>query len=115
MVDLPDPFPTLPEEYAVSLYRIAQEALTNVQKHAFATRIEVELVVDDRELVLEVRDNGCGFAPKASTRKGFGLTGSRERAGLIGGELTITPRDSGGTCLHISLPSPLRSDIFVEG
>ena len=75
-------------EAEIALYRIAQEALTNVAKHAHAGRVDVFLESRDGYLVLVVEDDGVGFDQEhAATReRGIGLLGMRERAGLIGAQ-----------------------------
>jgi len=85
-------------------YRAAQEALTNVQKHAHATAVDIDL--NDREgvLTLEVRDNGRGMETNALRKaKSFGLLGLRERAAKVGGWLDVSssPR---GTSVILSVP-----------
>lgn len=95
----------LPEEVASALFRIAQESLTNVVKHANATAVEVSLDLRDDEVVLEVTDNGKGFAvsdpPKASS---FGLMGIRERALMLNGDADIRSRVNWGTVVRVRLP-----------
>ncbi len=85
----------------LTLYRAAQEALTNVQKHAHASRVEMALCFAPHEVTLTVADNGVG-AKEAG--EGFGLRGLRERAELLGGSLTAENRAEGGFELRISLP-----------
>jgi two-component system sensor kinase FixL len=83
---------------ATHLYRIAQEAVTNALKHANPKHILIELGVEDGHLVLNVADDGCGFAPHA-VNTGMGLKSMQYRAGLIGGNLNISPVENGGTLL----------------
>jgi signal transduction histidine kinase len=91
----------LPPGVELSAYRIVQEALTNVLKHAEATRVDVLLRYGARSLELEVTDDGTGTAPNGS---GHGLIGMRERAALYGGTLTAGPRPSGGFFVAAQLP-----------
>jgi signal transduction histidine kinase len=86
------------------IYRVIQETLTNVVKHAHAGSVEVSVAVDERALLVEVRDDGHGFDVAASTL-GFGLAGMRERVFLLGGTLTVqsTPQ---GTLVQARLPLP---------
>lgn len=84
----------LTPELETAVYRVAQEALTNVAKHARAEHVELVLRRDPGAVELEVRDDGVGFDETAPS-SGFGLTGIRERVGLTGGELAITPADPG--------------------
>jgi signal transduction histidine kinase len=83
-------------------YRLVQEALTNVSKHAHATHVDVFVGLDDRWVTIEVRDDGVGFDPTDET-SGFGLAGMRERVYLAGGELQIEPADP-GTLVRARLP-----------
>lgn len=88
-----------------TLYRLVQEALTNVVKHASATRCLIEVIRCDDTFEVVVRDDGCGLSADAlDGREGFGVTGMRERARLAGGSLTLGPSAAGGTELHARLP-----------
>jgi signal transduction histidine kinase len=78
----------------LAVYRTAQEALTNVRRHATARRVELRLDYRDDATVLVVADHGSG-SPPAITGSGYGLTGMRERAELLGGRLSATPTDDG--------------------
>ncbi|WP_020673637.1 GAF domain-containing sensor histidine kinase [Amycolatopsis nigrescens] len=98
----------LPEHVEVALYRIAQEALQNVQKHAGASTAELCFEVDRDRVRLEVRDNGVGFNPETSTG-GYGLNGITERAELIGGTVTIRSHPGSGTSVLVVVPPPAQS------
>lgn len=87
----------------VTLYRIAQEALANVVRHAEATAVEVSLVMSDGTAVLTIRDNGRGMPPLIDP-KSLGLLGIRERAELLGGSVTIDSRPGDGTMVIATLP-----------
>jgi signal transduction histidine kinase len=91
--------------------RIAGEALRNAFRHAQAQQIEVELRYDDRQFRLRVRDDGKGLDPKvlaAGGRAGhYGLHGMRERANLIGGELTVWSERDSGTEVELSIPASI--------
>ena len=93
----------------VAAYRIAQEALTNVSRHAGARACAIWLAVDEDALRLEVRDDGRGI-PDAredpSVRAGVGLTSMRERAAELGGSLVVGSPPGGGTLVRASLPLP---------
>ncbi len=95
--------PRLSEELDTAVYRLVQEALTNVAKHARANRVRVAVKESDGELLIEVQDDGLGFDADLSS-DGFGLAGMRERVGLAGGTMSI---DSGehGTLLRACLPT----------
>ncbi len=92
----------LPEPVETTIYRIAQEALTNVAKHADASRARLELRLANGTAEVLVADDGAGFDPEAPTA-GFGLTGMRERVELAGGTLALA-RDDGWTVVRASVP-----------
>ena len=93
-------------EAATAFFRIFQEALTNVARHARATSVEVELRAEADSCRLEVRDNGCGITGVDLTnRKFLGLLGMQERAALLGGEATFTLRAGGGTIVTVRIPN----------
>jgi signal transduction histidine kinase len=110
----------LPAGVPLVAYRTAQEALTNVSKHANATRVDVELSMDGGVLTLEVKDNGQGLAPgDLSKARSFGIRGLRERAATVGGWVDMS---SGvhGTSLILSVPlrgviHPFEDDFAEEG
>jgi signal transduction histidine kinase len=93
----------LEEDLETAVYRLVQEALTNVAKHARASRVRVSVQETEGEIRVEVHDDGAGFDPDAVDR-GFGLDGMRERVGLAGGTLRIESGD-GGTLLSANLPA----------
>ena len=95
----------LDPEVESNLYRLAQEALTNVTKHAEASRIEISLLDRNGAVELTVSDDGNGFDP-ADAGGGFGLLGMRERVALAGGRLEISSQPGGGTTLKAQLPAP---------
>jgi signal transduction histidine kinase len=86
------------------LYRLAQEALNNVLKHAHAGRIAVRLAVADGHATLQVADDGVGFDPSLQAADGFGLRGMRERAERLGGKLRIESSPGTGTRLEVDVP-----------
>ena len=90
-------------EAEIALYRIAQEALTNVAKHAHASRVDVFLESRDGYVVLVVEDDGVGFDPEHSTtrERGIGLLGMRERAGLIGAQFELESGAGEGTSIFV--------------
>jgi len=100
---------SLSSEANICLYRFVQEALTNVVKHAQATRVWIELRGDDRVAMLSVADNGQGFdarkgEPDAASIRGIGLAGLTERLELLGGWLAIESTPGQGTRLTADLP-----------
>ena len=86
------------------LYRLGQEALANVSKHAAATRATVAVTNDGENVGLEVRDNGHGFDPDATYAGHLGLTTMRSRAGEMGAQMTIDSTPGRGTLLRVQLP-----------
>jgi two-component system sensor histidine kinase UhpB len=102
--DLPSDLPPLAPEVETVLYRVTQESLTNVVRHAGARSAEVSLAIaDDGHLVLSVRDDGDGM-PRGAAMNG-GMRGMRERALLVGGELEVRSRPRAGTTVTLHLPS----------
>jgi signal transduction histidine kinase len=91
----------LEHKVALALYRAAQEGLTNVRRHARASRVDVRLDFQPGEVRLQVRDNGVGAT---DTEGGFGLLGIRERMQLLGGRLEISTGAVKGFCLTASVP-----------
>ncbi|MEA2191610.1 MAG: hypothetical protein QOI73_1731 [Solirubrobacteraceae bacterium] len=94
----------LDAEVETIAYRVAQEALTNVVKHAGATRVRLDLRATASALELSVRDDGRGCEPEAEQSGGYGITGMRERAGIGGGSLRIGRQEGGGTTVALTLP-----------
>lgn len=92
----------LPAAVEVAAYRIASEAMTNVARHARATRCTVRLDVVDSALMVEVEDDGAGVAPNAQA--GVGMVGLRERAAELGGRCEVTCPSTGGTVVRAWLP-----------
>ena len=105
-IDAPASLPPLPAAVEVAAYRIVQEALTNVARHAGARTCVIRLAVDPeaRALVAEVEDDGRGLP--ADRRAGVGLTSMRERAEELGGTCVIGPAPNGGTRVAARLPLP---------
>jgi PAS domain S-box-containing protein len=97
--------PALDPRLTVTAYRIVQEALTNVARHATARNVEVRIGTDDGNLLLEVSDDGCGIpASAASDRRAFGIAGMRERARSGGGTLEVSGVAGGGTLVRVVMP-----------
>ena len=95
----------LAEPHASALYRILQESLTNVARHAKASRVDVTLERADGALLLTVRDDGQGFRPAESrTHKTYGLLGLRERTVLLGGEASVSSEPGRGTTVKVRIP-----------
>lgn len=101
--DLAAGLPPLGPDVELVIYRVAQEGLFNVVRHAGASDTSLSLQVEEESLVLEVRDNGEGL-PKVLPTSSAGISGMRERALLVGGQLDIRPRAGGGTQLQLRIP-----------
>jgi two-component system sensor histidine kinase UhpB len=93
----------LAQDEEIAVYRITQEALANIARHADATRVEVDLRAEGGGVELTVRDDGRGFVTDRTTT-GLGLGGMAERARLVGGELTIASHPGAGTKLCLRVP-----------
>lgn len=97
----------LDDEIALPLFRIVQEALSNVARHARATRVDVSLHFGDKHLELEIRDNGCGFPPNSTTGvKALGLLGIRERVGSLGGTVEFSNAPGMGAVVKVTVSMP---------
>jgi two-component system sensor histidine kinase UhpB len=96
----------LRRDAAVALFRIAQEALNNVAKHANARRVAIAVSAEDGAMALEIRDDGAGFDPAAAEARAsrWGMTTMRERAQAVGGRLDIASSPGSGTVLRASVP-----------
>jgi two-component system sensor histidine kinase UhpB len=98
------PLPMLSDEEQLVLYRVTQESLSNIAQHSGAAKVDVELSTVGRT-VLRVRDDGNGFkgVPRPNGRAHLGLSGMRERALLVGGELLIFSQPGGGTTIELTM------------
>ena len=95
----------LDNERDIVVFRILQEALTNVTRHAAADKVKVSLQSPDGHLVLEVADNGRGISEEEMrSSESIGLIGMRERAGAMGGRLNISRGGKGGTVVSVDVP-----------
>ena len=102
---LPEQDPEISARASIALFRMVQEALTNIGRHARATEVEIEIQLLDDALLLTVQDNGVGFAEHSIYREGsHGLMGMRERAYMLGGQFQIGKSPSGGASIAIRLP-----------
>lgn len=96
---------TLDRDRATALFRILQESLTNIARHAQASRIDLQLAAGAGYVALTVRDNGRGITPEQlADPRSIGLTGMRERAQAFGGSVEIAPAGAGGTVVAVRLP-----------
>jgi signal transduction histidine kinase len=108
----------LQPDVEVTLLRAAQEALANVRRHAAASHVTVTLTYFPDEVTLDVADDGCGFDPAAARpgpAGGLGLAGMRERAGALGGSVSVESVPGEGTAIAVSLPSPAAAPERLDG
>ena len=106
-IRLPEIELTLPAEHSTALFRIFQECLTNVARHARATNAEAELGLEDGCVLLRVKDNGQGMVEtEVASRESLGLLGMKERAALLGGGIRFEPGPDGGTLVTVRIRKP---------
>jgi signal transduction histidine kinase len=98
-----DTISSVPASVQSASYRIVQEALTNVLRHAHASSVSVVVRADGEQLTIVVSDDGTG-GPPSSAGAGAGVRGMRERAEALGGSLEAGPRPEGGWCVQATLP-----------
>jgi signal transduction histidine kinase len=94
-----------PEKLRIGLFRILQESLTNVARHAKATRVDISLSLHDDDLVMLIEDNGKGFKTETvDGRKTLGILGMKERAIVMGGTYNIHSQPGKGTIIEVIVP-----------
>jgi two-component system sensor histidine kinase DegS len=108
-------------EAEIAIFRIVQEALSNIWRHAHATKATIELHYRPQFLQITIGDNGHGFAfdqqeivPDHQSQRGLGLLGMRERAMLIGAQLSITSRVGHGCTVSLSLPLDTKEKAIAD-
>ncbi len=109
----------LPYHAEINLFRIAQEAINNIVRHAHATHVDIHLSWEEDQIFLSIADNGCGFDPEevmsnARGERGLGLLGMRERASLFGGTLIIQSAPGHGTVITVQVPAVEGEFIYVQ-
>ncbi len=109
VLDVPEETRRLSSEVETALFRIGQEAITNIGKHAQAHEVHIRLRVEGRQACMEIQDDGVGFNPgkalaEDNSRRGWGLLGMQERAALLGGQFVIESEPGRGTRLCVTLP-----------
>ncbi len=104
---LPDEELDLNDDQAMTIFRILQETLNNVVKHAKATRVRIRFMERAGSLVMEVKDNGIGFDTSSHKDQSFGLLGIRERALMVGGKARISSTPGKGTRVSVSITYPM--------
>ncbi len=97
--EVDESLPVLPDIYNITLYRVLQEALSNIVKHARASHVWVDLNREDNNIILTVQDNGLGFKPDEVQSNGMGLSNMRERVTIAGGNFSISSDQRRGTIL----------------
>jgi PAS domain S-box-containing protein len=103
-MDLPGAERVTDDARATALFRIVQESLTNIARHAGASEVQIRLAIEGEQLVLTVRDDGAGIAEHNGRNSGIGLVSMRERATALGGHLRIASIPGRGTTIEVALP-----------
>ena len=104
LVDVPDNLPALSDARAIGMFRILQEALTNVMRHAQAHTVEISLTLEDDVMCMTIADDGVGFVQHQGRSTSFGLVGMRERVLMLGGRLELDSELGEGTTLRAYIP-----------
>jgi signal transduction histidine kinase len=109
----------LPSHLETMLFRITQEAISNILRHANASKVSLRLWKANSQLWLEIRDDGCGFdlentSEAAVEGKRLGLIGIHERVSLVGGEIKIESAQGVGTCLQVHIPLPSENSVIEK-
>jgi signal transduction histidine kinase len=110
----------LPGEIEIILFRIAQEAMSNVARHSGALNLQIRLAQEDGRATMSLGDDGCGFDLATVTAapdplRGLGLAGMQERASLAGGQVTVTSAPGQGTAVHVVVPLAAESESELAG
>ena len=101
-VEAPPALKSLPEPAALALYRVAQEALSNIARHAGAKQVRLDLRQEPDRLILQIQDDGCGF-DEQTVQPGLGLRSMRERLTNLGGDFRLTSAPGQGTTVRVSV------------
>jgi PAS domain S-box-containing protein len=116
-VDFDDtPLSILKKDEQISIYRIVQEALTNVARHSQATRVNIDVRRSRRDLTIIIADNGCGLLPSRNhvPWQHLGIEGMRQRAAMLGGSLELVSEPQQGLSVQVRIPSPHSSSRAAE-
>ncbi|MGC4075015.1 MAG: PAS domain S-box protein [Nibricoccus sp.] len=106
-VDAKDPKHIMTDQVALALYRVAQETIRNIERHARAKNVWVSVFVDERNAKMEIRDDGVGFDASGSKKStGLGLISVEERIRFLNGRLALESRPGNGTSIHVYIPQP---------
>jgi signal transduction histidine kinase len=92
------------DDFATAAFRILQESLTNVQRHARASWVRVDLLIEQGWVRMSIRDNGIGLDNGTRKPGSFGLIGMKERVNMLGGTLSLSDAPGGGTVVEVALP-----------
>ena len=112
-VEIPAELPPLPDEVGLCIFRVSQECLHNIAKHAEAESVSVVLERTQRDLRLKVADTGRGFVPwKNSTKRGLGLVSMKERVRCLKGQLKIQSAPGRGTEIRVTIPLSQRTQVI---
>ena len=103
-------FEEWPDDHKTCIYRVVQEALRNVTRHAHAKQVEITLSEDGPALHLKIKDDGRGFTP--NRQRGIGLLGMEERVKRLNGMFLASSTPGHGTAINVVLPTPLASGQF---
>jgi signal transduction histidine kinase len=106
-LQVPATLPALSKDAELTVFRIVQESLQNIQKHARAALVIVRIDLSDETIVVTIHDDGRGFVPRqveATTLSGAGLRGMSERAAAVGGDLQVESQPGAGTTVRLSVP-----------
>lgn len=95
---------SVPDDIETTIYRLAQECLTNIEKHADANRVTINLTFQAPDIHFHVEDNGCGFNPRVAKRQGIGLVNMKERVEVIGGTFELHSEPGHGAQIKATLP-----------
>jgi signal transduction histidine kinase len=116
-IDVNEDFDDIDPAWSIALYRIVQETLTNITKHAHATRVKISLERDEAGMKLQILDDGVGMAEGAAAKpKSHGIVGMRERMRQVGGAFTITSGPSGkGTLVTAFIPAEFKPEVSHVG
>ncbi len=101
---LPEASPEQDRDVATALFRVLQECLTNIVRHAEAKKVEIELRCEGGAWLLSIRDDGVGFSPDLKKHGSFGLIGMRERVQILGGRFAVTTALGEGTLIELVIP-----------
>ncbi len=109
-LDLPGCDPQQGGAVGTALFRVLQEALTNIARHAQAHRVDIRLARGAQAWTLSIRDDGAGMAPGAAQRSGFGIVSMRERVQILGGQFALTSTCTAGTSIVVDIPLEIERD-----